>query len=99
MGISNRVLLALLILAARSASAELDRPMVRTLRVPNGGIQPQLAIGKSGAVHMLYYKGDARAGDIFYVMSTDFGKSFSQPIRVNSQPDSAIAAGTKDQMP
>lgn len=91
---SLRVLLALIILVARSASAEPDRPVVNTLRVPNGGIQPQLAIGKSEAVHMLYYKGDARAGDILYFVSTDFGESFSQPIRVNSQPGSAIAAGT-----
>lgn len=56
---SLRVLLALIILVARSASAEPDRPVVKTVRAPNGGIQPQLAIGKSEAVHMLYYKGDA----------------------------------------
>ena len=70
-----RVLMAALILAVHSpAFAEHDRPVVKTLRVPNGGIQPQLAIGKDDAVHMLYYKGEASAGDIFYVMSTDSGQ-------------------------
>ena len=89
------VLMAALILAVHSpASAEHDLPVVKTIRVPNGGIQPQLAVGKRGAVHMLYYKGEAGAGDIFYVISTDSGQSFSEPMRVNSQPGSAIAAGT-----
>ena len=91
----RRGILLLFLLAAHGpVFAEHDAPIVKTLRVPDGGIQPQLAVGKDGAVHMLYYKGEAGAGDIFYVMSADAGQSFSDPMRVNSQPGSAIAAGT-----
>jgi hypothetical protein len=65
---------------------------VTLLRVPNGGIQPQTAVDGKGVVHLIYYAGDARGGDIFYVRSDD-GDLFSRPLRVNSQPGSAIAAG------
>ena len=68
--------------------------IVTTLRVPNEGFQPQIVVGKKGAVHMLYYKGEAAFGNIFYVRSTNGGRTFSDPMRVNSQPKSAIAVGT-----
>src|SRR6266567_4715830 len=69
-------------------------PTVRTMRVPDGGIQPQVAVDDAGAVHLIYFKGDPGHGDLFYVRSTDDGKSFSKAIRVNSQAESAIAVGT-----
>lgn len=70
-----------------------NAPQVEVLRVPDGGLQPQ--VGAEGAnVHLLYYKGDAAAGDLFYVHSGDAGKTFSAPVRVNSQAGSAIAMGT-----
>ena len=47
-----------------------------------------------GIVHLIYYKGDAGHGDLFYIRSRDEGATFSAPIRVNSQEGSAIAAGT-----
>src|SRR5579864_3492496 len=62
-------------------------------RVPDGGIQPQVAVDAKGVVHMLYYKGDPGHGDIFYVRSRDGGVTFSAPVRVNSEAGSAIAAG------
>jgi hypothetical protein len=71
-----------------------DEAVVNTHRVPNEGIQPQLAVGRDGVVHLIYFKGDAEAGDIFYVTSRDSAKSFSKSVRVNSQPGSAIAVGT-----
>ena len=76
------------------ASSDAAHPIVSTLRVPNEGIQPQIVVGKEGVVHMVYYTGEAASGDIFYVHSNDGGKTFSTPMRVNSQPESAIAAGT-----
>lgn len=79
---------------AQATSAETSQPEVQLLRVPNEGIQPQVAVAPDGTVHMLYYKGEAGSGDIFYVASNDSGRSFSDPVRVNSQPGSAIAAGT-----
>jgi hypothetical protein len=67
---------------------------VTTMRTPDGGIQPQVALDKSGTVHLIYYKGEQGAGDVFYVKQVAGEKSFSKPIRVNSRPGSAISAGT-----
>jgi hypothetical protein len=62
-------------------------------RVPNGGIQPQVAVDAKGAVHLIYFHGRPAAGDIFYVRSADAGRTFSPPLRVNTYPGSAIAIG------
>ena len=67
---------------------------VVVLRTPNGGIQPRAVVHGKGVVHLIYYKGDAGSGDIFYVQSKPGQDNFSPPMRVNSQPGSAIAAGT-----
>jgi hypothetical protein len=64
------------------------------VRVPNGGIQPQAVVDRSGTIHLLYYSGDHTAGDLFYVKSKDSGATWSEPLRVNSEPGTAIAAGT-----
>ncbi len=67
---------------------------ITLVRVPNGGIQPQVLVDARGVLHMLYLAGDAAGGNLFYVRSTDFGATFSAPVRVNSQEGSAIATGT-----
>jgi len=69
-------------------------PMVTLARVPGNGIQPEAVVDRHGVLHVLYFSGEAGAGDLFYVRSSDFGVTFSDPIRVNSQPGSAIATGT-----
>ena len=66
---------------------------VATLPVPHGGILPQVVVGGDGTVHMTYYKGEMRSGDIFYIRSTDGGKTFTRPITVG-QPGTASAIGT-----
>ena len=68
-------------------------PPVGVVRVPNGGIQPQIATGADGTVHVVYFDGDASHGNLFYVRSTDGGETFFAPLRINSQEGSAIAAG------
>lgn len=68
-------------------------PKIELLRTPHDGIQPQTVIGRNGVLHMIYFKGDASAGDIEYVRREP-DKDFSQPIRVNSEPGSAVAIGT-----
>ena len=67
-------------------------PKVHLERVPDGGIQPQVAVDQHGAVHLVYFKGDPDAGDLYYSKSSD-GVKFSEPIRVNSIPGSAVAIG------
>src|SRR5271165_6104152 len=69
------------------------RNEISVVRVPHGGIQPQ-AVVEGGTLHLLYYSGESKAGDLFYVKSADWGKSWSAPLRVNSQPGSALALGT-----
>ena len=67
---------------------------IQLLRTPNSGIQPQTVVDASGTVHMIYFKGDAKAGDIEYVRRAAGSADFSQPLRVNSIPQSAVAIGT-----
>ena len=67
---------------------------VSLLRVPEEGLQPQAAVDQSGGLHLIYFRGEASHGDVFYVGSENGGKTFSRPLRVNSQPGSAIATGT-----
>jgi hypothetical protein len=81
--------------ALTGLAAERGAPArIRFCRVPEGGWQPQVAVDDSGNVHLIYYKGDPGHGDLFYVQSTDGGMTFSRALRVNSQPGSAIAAGS-----
>jgi hypothetical protein len=75
------------------AAAMFLAPSVTVVSTPNGGIQPQAATDAKGRIHLIYYTGDARAGDLDYVVSED-GKNWSKPVQVNSTPGSAIAGGT-----
>ena len=67
---------------------------VELVKTPNGGIQPQAVADNRGTLHLIYFHGSAGAGDLFYVRRGKGESSFSAPVRVNSQPKSAIAAGT-----
>jgi hypothetical protein len=69
-------------------------PPVVIRRVPNDGIQPEAVVDARGILHLLYFAGEPAGGDLFYVRSTDFGATFSTPVRVNSQQGSAIGTGT-----
>ena len=77
--------------ASRKTEPRLD---ISVVRVPNGGIQPQAVVGPGGILHVLYFAGDPKAGDLFYAKSADYGSTWSKPLRVNSTPGSAIALGT-----
>lgn len=79
----------MLVTAASAALAE-----VRVERLPAGGIQPQAEVADDGTAHMIYFRGEAGAGDIFYVRRAPGDAAYSEPVRVNSQAGSAIAAGT-----
>jgi hypothetical protein len=85
-----------LIAAAAAAPALLAtspaKGPVRIVALPPGGIQPQVAVSE-GIVHLIYFAGDPKHGDVFYMRSEDFGDAFSSPIRVNSQEGSAMAIG------
>lgn len=81
---------ALVAFGARSAiGAE-----VELLRVPNAGIQPQAVTDRQGTVHLLYFKGKAGGGDLFYTRQLSGQSAWSDALRVNTVPDTAIATGT-----
>ena len=67
---------------------------VAVIATPDGGIQPQAVTDDARVVHLIYFKGEPAGGDLFYVRSKPGTTEFSKPIRVNSQPGSAIAMGT-----
>jgi hypothetical protein len=87
--------LILLMAALLFSVSLLAEPVAVTiLRTPNGGIQPRAAVSAEGDLHLIYYKGDAGHGDLFYVRMKAGEKDFSRPIQVNTTAGSAIAMGT-----
>lgn len=81
-------------LVAGATSSTEVRAKVEVLRVPNGGIQPEIAVDSAGVAHMVYLAGEPGAANVFYVRTADGGKTFTPAVRVNSQEGSAIAIGT-----
>jgi hypothetical protein len=90
----KRFLVVTLLSTFLSEGACADGPRVALLKTPDAGIQPQALVDAKGVLHLIYYKGDPGAGDLFYVKRLPGKAEFSPPIRINSQPGSAIAAGT-----
>lgn len=81
-----------LLLAASAAPPSGEK--VEVVKTPNGGIQPQAVAGADGTLHLLYFTGDPKAGDLFYVRRAPGQAGWSAPLRVNSQPGGAVAIGT-----
>jgi len=100
MRIFVRCIIALLAITSVAAVSGVGRAdtqpetKVTLQRTPDGGIQPQAVVDEKGVIHLIYFRGEAKAGDVFYVRSADGGATWSTPLRVNSQPNSAIATGT-----
>ncbi|MEP6943335.1 MAG: sialidase family protein [Betaproteobacteria bacterium] len=82
-----------LLLSTCLSLAALANDKVVLQRIPDGGLQPQVATDTKGHVHLVYFKGNPAAGNLYYVQSLDGGKTFGPALRVNSDPDSAIAVG------
>jgi hypothetical protein len=51
-------------------------------------------VDAKGVLHLIYFKGEPSAGDLFYLRREPAQDQFGKAIRVNSQPGSAIAVGT-----
>jgi hypothetical protein len=85
---------ALVVLAPYSLFETAADARVELVRVPHGGIQPEIAVDRAGTIHMVYLAGEPAAADVFYVRSADGGRTFTPAVRVNSQAGSAIATGT-----
>ncbi|MBX3279091.1 MAG: exo-alpha-sialidase [Acidobacteria bacterium] len=86
--------LALAMDLAVTAQSGKESGKVAVVRTPHSGLQPQAVMDGSGTLHLIYFKGEPGAGDVFYVVREPGKESFSSPIRVNSRPGSVIATGT-----
>lgn len=63
------------------------------VHLPPGGIQPQIAVDATGVAHVLYFKGEAAHGDLYYTRLRNDG-TLSTAIQVNAHSGSAMATGT-----
>jgi hypothetical protein len=71
--------------------------IVKSVATPDEGIQPQAAADGAGAIHLVYFKGDPSAGDLYYArlaMRNGNLERVTPEVRVNSIPGSALATGT-----
>jgi len=69
-------------------------PKVNLLKTPNGGIQPQTMMDERGTLHLIYFAGEPGGGDIYYVRRDADRTEFTAPVRINGEPNSAVATGT-----
>lgn len=89
-----RVFVLTLVVSLFSGSARAGDKAVNMLRTPERGIQPQAVMDEKGNLHLLYFTGDPKNGDLHYARRAAGQKDFGDSVRVNSQPESAIAVGT-----
>jgi hypothetical protein len=90
-------LIAALLVQVGSAGpqpARQETGKVKLFRTPNGGLQPQVALDERGVLHLVYFTGEPQGGDIYYVRRETGKTEFTSPLRVNSEPGSAVAVGT-----
>jgi len=90
----RRLSLPVLICQLSFGLAAAESAEVKLIRTPDGGIQPQAAVDSRGGVHLIYFNGASRGGDIFYVRQEPGQESFTKPIQINHQPGSVLAAST-----
>lgn len=67
---------------------------VKLLRVPNNGLQPQAVIDARGTLQLIYFVGEPGGGDLYYVRRDASKSEFTAPLRINSEPNTAVATGT-----
>ncbi|PYQ16289.1 MAG: hypothetical protein DMF80_05510 [Acidobacteria bacterium] len=90
--LATAALVSVTVAARRPLPAQ--SPAVALRRIPEGGLQPQVAATAGGTIHLVYFLGEPRRGDLFYTRTRDGGATFSRPVRVNTAQGSAIATGT-----
>ena len=78
--------LASLVLAGYSAI--FAAPNVTVANIAGDAAVPDAEIAKDGSIHVAYVAGE----DVFYIASTNAGKTFTAPLRVNSEPGTAHPA-------
>ena len=84
-------LAASLLCGCPPAATTKDRVLVE--RTPDRGLQPRALADGRGTVHIVYFKGEPASGNLYYVRRLTDG-TYSKAIRVNSEPNTAIAIGS-----
>jgi hypothetical protein len=70
------------VLCMIAACCVVAAPRVSLERTPDEGIQPQVVVDGKGTIHLLYYKGDAKAGNLFYTRRQN--ETWRKTLRVRS---------------
>ena len=71
--------------------AVVAHPSIVTIRTPNQGRVPEVALDKQGVLHLAYGKEQ----DGYYVQSRDSGKTFSAPVKVNQRAGTITVGGER----
>ncbi|HSJ00894.1 MAG TPA: sialidase family protein [Verrucomicrobium sp.] len=66
---------------------------VEIMAVPKDGIQPRAVVDGKGVLHLVWYTGSPKGGNLHHATCLE-NETWSPAVRVNSLPDSAVAAGT-----
>ena len=83
------------LLSCGGGPAELGEA-VSLLRLPEGGRLPRAVVDDSGTVHVVYFQGEPRAGDLLHVSRAAGAPEWSAPRYVNSEPGTVVGIGPID---
>ena len=85
-----------LLLFGGGRAAVAQSTSVVVLRVPDAGRLPHAVIDDAGTVHVVYVVGEGRGGDLMYVTRGPGASTWSEPVRVNSEPGTVNGVGPID---
>ena len=97
MRIVRRACVALLLLSAACGGGPAALgDAVTLLRLPEGGRLPRAVVDNDGTVHVVYFRGEPRAGDLLHVSRAPGAAGWSEPRYVNSEPGTVVGIGPID---
>ncbi len=69
---------------------------ITLLRLPEGGRLPRAVVDDHGTVHVVYFQGEPRAGDLLYVSRAPGASDWTEPRYVNSESGTVVGIGPID---
>src|SRR5258707_861596 len=78
---------------AHPTASATDSPVVTITRLPRGCLQPSVAVGPDGTLHVVCLTGKPEGADVQYLRRAVGKSEFEKPAVVNSIPGSAVAIG------
>ncbi len=83
------------LLSCGGGPAELSEA-VSLLRLPEGARLPRALVDGEGTVHVVYFQGESRAGDLLHVSRAAGAADWSEPRYVNSESGTVVGIGPID---